>query len=148
MIPGGSRQLSFQVQLDVKDSTGRTALHCAASRGSQAVTRMLLDAWMHLDIPGLAGTFDDWKRKLNMILLNDFFWGGEPKEFCKGFIMDPFRRAFRRFWGIIFRRFLMLWMVGGWQMCTWDMDHDHCMLIGSYPRLHDVVHNCNVLDGG
>ncbi|CAL1171743.1 unnamed protein product [Cladocopium goreaui] len=32
-----------KVQLDVKDSTGRTALHCAASRGSQAVTRMLLD---------------------------------------------------------------------------------------------------------
>ena len=74
-----------------------------------------------------------------------FFWGGEPKEFCKGFIMDPFRRAIRRFWGSIFRRFLMLWMVGDWQMCTWDMNHDHCMLIGSYPRLHDVVHNCNVL---
>ena len=34
-----------QVQLDVKDSTGRTALHCAASRGSQLVTRMLLDTW-------------------------------------------------------------------------------------------------------
>eukprot|EP00438_Fugacium_kawagutii_P018505 Skav201478 [mRNA] locus=scaffold828:52973:53338:- [translate_table: standard] len=32
------------VQLDVKDSTGRTALHCAASRGSRAVTEMLLDA--------------------------------------------------------------------------------------------------------
>lgn len=83
MIPGGSRQLSFQVQLDVKDSTGRTALHCAASRGSQAVTRMLLDAWMHLDIPGLAGTFDDWKRKLNMILLNDFFLGGNLRNFVR-----------------------------------------------------------------
>lgn len=32
-----------EVQLDVKDSNGRTALHCAASRGSAAITRMLLD---------------------------------------------------------------------------------------------------------
>lgn len=30
--------------LDAKDAIGRTALHCAASRGSAAISRMLLDA--------------------------------------------------------------------------------------------------------
>ena len=31
----------------------------------------------------LLGTFDDWKRKLNMILLNDFFLGGNLRNFVR-----------------------------------------------------------------
>ncbi len=40
----------WQVQLDVKDFSGRTALHCAASRGSEAVTKMLLETWMQFGL--------------------------------------------------------------------------------------------------
>ena len=37
--------ISGGAPLDHRDAEGRTALHCAAARGSEAISRMLLDAW-------------------------------------------------------------------------------------------------------